>query len=185
MHSIILSEISDQWKDRLKTAGKVAGGAAALGAAGYGAYRGVESETGQKFIKNTGEWASEKGNAIKKFFKGEGDTYKDSRDNASASFNVNKNSDNTDESRMGNLFKKSKNVADDDVAMQLRNTASVSRDLARKELDAQEKMHKMSSDKDRSWSRTPKNNIRHNDVSSSASPDRQQELRIRRLAEKL
>ena len=36
----VISEISEEWKNRLKTAGKIASGAAALGAAGYGAYKG-------------------------------------------------------------------------------------------------------------------------------------------------
>ena len=52
MYSIILSEISDQWKSRLKTAGKVAGGAAALGAAGYGIARGLETDTGKNLLNN-------------------------------------------------------------------------------------------------------------------------------------
>ena len=60
MHSIILSEISDQWKARLKTAGKVAGGVAALGAAGYGAYRGNEALDNPvgKGLDKVSEWTN-------------------------------------------------------------------------------------------------------------------------------
>ena len=65
-----LLEISDQWKARLKTAGKVAGGAAALGAAVYGAYRGNEALGNPvgKGLDKAGEWASEKFNNLKTRF---------------------------------------------------------------------------------------------------------------------
>lgn len=67
MQSIILSEISEQWKQRLKTAGKVAGGAAALGAAGYGAYAaddkfndGAATKAITNAAKSASNWTSDK-----------------------------------------------------------------------------------------------------------------------------